>query len=65
MSVSASPSTGPLPRTRFTTPAGTPASVISRANAIVLSGVTSLGFMIMVQPAASAGATFHDIWSSG
>ena len=32
---------------------------------MVLNGVTSLGLATMVQPAANAGATFHDICSSG
>jgi hypothetical protein len=32
---------------------------------IVVSGVTSLGLSTIVLPAASAGATFQDIWSSG
>ena len=65
VSVRAAPSTAPLPCTRFTTPGGTPASSISRVKATVLSGVTSLGFRTIVQPAASAGATFQDICNSG
>ena len=65
VSVSAAPSVAPLPCTRFTTEGGTPASSSRWTNAIVVSGVTSLGLATIVQPAASAGATFHDICSSG
>ena len=65
LSVRAVPSIAPLPCTRFTTDAGTPASSSRCTNAIVESGVTSLGLATMVQPAASAGAIFHDICSSG
>ena len=65
LSVSAAPNVAPLPCTRFTTPGGTPASSSKRTNAMVESGVTSLGLATMVHPAARAGATFHDICSSG
>jgi len=65
LSVSAAPSTAPLPCTRFTTDGGTPASSSRCMNAMVVSGVTSLGLATIVQPAANAGAIFHDICSSG
>ncbi len=65
VSVSAVPTAAPLAWIRFSTPAGTPASSANRTSAIVLSGVTSLGLATMVQPAASAGAIFQEIWSSG
>ena len=65
VSVRAAPSVAPLPCTRFTTESGTPASSSRCTNAIVVSGVTSLGLATIVQPAASAGAIFHDICSSG
>ncbi len=65
VSVSADPSAAPLPCTRLTTDGGTPASSSRCTNAMVLSGVTSLGLATIVQPAASAGAIFHDICSNG
>ena len=63
-STSAAP-TAPGPRTRLTAPAGTPASSSSATSQTVVSGVTSLGLTTTVQPAASAGASFHEICSSG
>ena len=50
---------------RLNTPFGTPAScrISAKINAEV--GVNSDGFRIMVQPAASAGATLQAIWLSG
>ncbi len=44
--------------TRFTTPAGMPASSKTRNVSTAHSGVCSAGFTIIVHPAASAGATF-------
>ena len=44
------------------TPGGTPASCRISANRIALNGAISLGLSTIVQPAASAGATFaHDL----
>ena len=65
LSVSAEPRAAPEPCTRLTTPAGTPASSHSLTNAMVDSGVTSLGLTTIVQPAASAGAIFQEICRSG
>ena len=62
---SGEPTSAPGPRTRLTTPSGRPASSSSPISLIVVSGVTSLGFTIAVLPAASAGASFHEICSSG
>ena len=44
---------------------GTPASARISATITALSGAISDGFRTMVQPAASAGATFAPIWFSG
>ena len=49
----------PSPVTMLTTPAGSPASWQSSANASALSGVNSAGFKTTVLPVASAGAIFH------
>ena len=49
----------------FSTPGGRPASAASSANASAVSGVNSAGLRTTVQPAASAGATFHASISSG
>ncbi|MCO5557596.1 hypothetical protein L7F22_011162 [Adiantum nelumboides] len=64
-SVSGAPTDGPSPSTMFTTPAGTPTSSHSSTSTIEVSGVTSLGLITMVLPAAIAGATFQDSCSSG
>ena len=61
----AAPTSAPEPRTRLTTPAGTPASASRSTRIRVLRGVTSLGLSTTVLPAARAGATFQDICSSG
>ncbi len=55
----------PSPVITFKTPGGRPAACASSANARAVSGVNSAGFKTMVQPAASAGATFHATISSG
>ena len=47
------------------TPAGTPASSANTAKAIAHSGVCSAGFIIMLQPAANAGAAFLVIIAMG
>ncbi len=64
-SMSACPTVGPRPSSRFTVPGGAPASSASRTSATVVSGVSSLGLSTTVFPAASAGASFQDICSSG
>ena len=46
------------PKTRLTTPSGTPASERARINATAVPGVSSDAFKIMEQPAANAGASF-------
>ncbi len=56
---------GPSPSRMLTTPGGTPASSSSRTSSTEVSGVTSLGLITQVLPAASAGATFQDSCSSG
>ncbi len=55
----------PSPFTTFSTPLGSPISSAISANAIAVSGVYSAGLITTVQPAASAGATFHANISSG
>ena len=62
---SGAPTPGPSPLIRLKTPAGTPASSMISATISAFSGVYSLGFSTMVQPAASAGATLHMIWLIG
>ncbi len=64
-SLSGAPAFGPSPTTRFATPSGTPASASSFIRWIAVCGESSLGFRTKVQPAASAGATFHETCSSG
>ena len=49
----------------LTTPAGTPASVISSPRRSAESGVCSAGLSTMVAPAASAGPSFQAAISSG
>src|SRR2546425_2982386 len=61
----AAPTLDPSPFTRLKTPGGTPASPKICANRQAESGAISLGFRIMVQPAASAGATLQTIWFIG
>ena len=55
----ASPTTRPVPETRFSTPAGRPISLADSARMKALSGASSAGFSTTVQPAASAGAILH------
>ena len=59
------PTVGPSPFTRLNTPGGTPAASRISANRIALNGAISEGFKIIVQPAASAGATLQAIWFMG
>ena len=64
-SLMAAPTSGPRPLIRLNTPFGTPASCRISAKINADDGVNSDGFRIMVQPAASAGATLQAIWFSG
>ena len=64
-SVSGAPTDRPSPSRMLTTPCGAPASSSSRTSSTDVSGVTSLGLITTVFPAASAGATFQDSCSSG
>ena len=61
----ASPTVGPSPLTILNTPAGTPAASITSAKRMAFSGAISVGFKTIVQPAAKAGATLHEIWLIG
>ena len=60
-SASGAPQSGPKPVTTLNTPGGKPASSTSLANSSVEAGACSAGLTTNVQPAASAGASFHDI----
>src|SRR5690606_20420294 len=60
----AAPTSGP-PGTTLTTPGGKPAASISLASSSVVTGVCSAGLSTTVQPAASAGASFHTAAISG
>ena len=62
---SAAPVSRDRPVTTFTTPGGKPAGSISSANPSVEAGECSEGLITIVQPAASAGASFHVMSSSG
>ena len=62
---SACPAVPPWPSSRFSTPGGMSASSNSPTRATVDSGVSSLGLITVVLPAASAGASFQEICSSG
>jgi hypothetical protein len=64
-SVSGAPTLRPSPSRMLTTPCGAPASSSSRTSSTDVRGVTSLGLITTVFPAASAGATFQDSCSSG
>ena len=61
----AAPTIGPVPVTRLSTPAGTPASSAASNSRYATSGVSSLGLRTTVQPAASAAATLATTWCSG
>ena len=61
----ARPTAGPLPVMTLKTPSGMPASVTSPASSSAVTGVWSLGLVTIVQPAASAGASFQVSSSSG
>ena len=62
----AAPAVSPKPVTMFTTLGGNPTSWINRPSRTADSGVCSAaGFSTIVQPAASAGASFHAAIISG
>ena len=54
---SAAPASSPSPGTRFSAPAGSPASAASRANASAVRLASSAGFSTQALPAASAATT--------
>src|SRR3546814_2712732 len=62
---SRAPTSGPSPGTTLTTPGGNPAASNSRASASDDAGVDSAGLRTTVQPAASAGPSFHAAALSG
>ena len=64
-STSGAPTSGPKPVTTLTTPGGKPASSTSFMNSSAEADVNSDGLMTTVLPAASAGASFHVMSSSG
>lgn len=55
----ASPVVAPSPGTMLSTPAGKPASLARSHSIKAVRGVSSEGFMTIVQPAARAGAIFQ------
>ena len=59
------PVVGPSPGTTLTTPAGKPTSAASSAIRSADSGVDGSGFSTIVQPAASAGASFQVVIIAG
>src|SRR5246127_1067619 len=61
----AAPVVSPKPLMMFTTPGGRPTSSNQLANSSAVSGVCSAGLGEQVQPAASAGASFHAAISNG
>ena len=63
-SMSGSPMSAPVPVTTFTTPAGRSFQAVSHKRKVD-SGVSSLGLMTTVLPAAIAGATFQVMSRSG
>ena len=62
---SAAPASSPMPCTTFSTPAGSPASCAMSASSEQVSGAHSGGLRTMVEPAASAGPTFHVVSMKG
>src|ERR1700687_3318998 len=56
---SGEPQLSPKPVITFTTPFGSPTSSNHFASSSAVSGVCSAGLSTQVQPAASAGASFH------
>src|SRR3954467_10275448 len=59
------PVVGPSPGTMLITPGGKPTSAASSATRSAVNGVCGSGFRTTVQPAASAGASFHVAIISG
>ena len=59
------PVVGPSPGTTLITPGGKPTSTASSASRSAVSGVWGSGFSTIVQPAASAGASFHVVIRNG
>ena len=53
------------PKTIFRTPEGSPASMNALPMAIAVAGVSSLGFIVIEQPAASAPATLRITFVAG
>src|SRR3954452_18556685 len=62
---SGAPQSGPKPVRTLTTPGGKPACSNRAANSSVEAGACSAGLTTTVQPAASAGASFHEASSTG
>src|SRR5260370_41163725 len=56
---SAAPAVSPNPGTTFTTPGGTPASNISSPRRNGVSGASSAGLRMILQPADNPGPIFH------
>ena len=59
------PTVVPGPGTTLIAPGGNPTSVASSAIRSAVSGVCESGLSTIVQPAASAGASFHVVIISG
>ena len=62
---SGAPAAAPNPVTTLKTPGGKPASTTSSANSSVDAGACSAGLTTTVHPAASAGASFQLMSSTG
>src|ERR1700684_1893187 len=62
---SGAPQDSPNPVIMLTTPGGNPQSAKCLASSSAVSGVCSAGLSTQVQPAASAGASFHAAIISG
>src|ERR1700727_929630 len=64
-SASALPGGSPKPGTKLTTPSGIPVSATSAARRRFTSGAFSEGLITIELPAASAGASFQQVSTSG
>ena len=62
---SAAPSSGLLPRTKFTTPGGTPHSSRTWTKSEAVTGVSGDGFSTTVLPRISAGKVFQEGMAMG
>src|SRR5258708_11117499 len=62
---SAAPAVSPYPGTTLTTPGGMPASIASSASRSDVSGASSAGIRITVQPVATAGPIFQKLAPDG